>query len=91
MAARFEIGMSRQAAKAASAACTARRASSASDTGKLPTMSLVSAGLMLGAVRPVALGTQAPPIWFMKVCCERSSTEALPMPVREWPEMGRLR
>ncbi|KAG1424047.1 hypothetical protein G6F57_023467 [Rhizopus arrhizus] len=91
MAARLEIGVSRQAANAASAASTARRASSASDTGKSPTTSDVSAGLRLGAVRPVALGTQAPPMWFMNACCERSSTGARPLPVREWPEIGRLR
>ena len=47
---RTGAGVSRQAGKAAWAAATARRASSALESGTCPSTSRVSAGLMLGTV-----------------------------------------
>ena len=57
-------GVSRQAGKAARAAATAARVSSAVDRGTWPSTSRVSAGLMLGTERGDSEVTHCPPTKF---------------------------
>src|SRR5687768_9075096 len=67
MAARLVTGVFFQPSKAAAAALTAARASSAEEAWKRPTTSRVSAGLMSRKVWPLALGRQSPSMQLRKV------------------------